>query len=315
MNRITACFVHFGAHDVDIQIGSIWEAPVMKRILKFSASCFLLWNLAGCATYPPSTGFIPAQGEDFGYLITPLKNDMHVSVYKGNKYTRSDAALAYAMLAAYEYCQKKQMIGFVTTPENLSSKETRTNVGSYSIPQYNAYTKSTTYMTQVYSYPVTDVYPRFEVAFACSKNFKRLACSPTFEDLGRDLVHNVTKDFSGGILVKSVRPEELGKPFLENDVVTRVGKQRVEDQPAMLTAFDSAPENSVQLEIIRSQKLIKVTAQLIDISSIMKNAMNDTVDMLCEHVPYEENESQTGSMRAVPHPVICKPRQTARKRR
>ena len=176
-----------------------------KYMIQISFSLFFILLFSGCVTFPPSTGFIAATPTDnLGYAIKEVSPHIYTSVYRGNDRTLSINAYSYTILAAFEYCNNHQMLAVVAAPQNFSSSQTYTAIGMNSVPYYHR-SGRVSYSTEYYSYPVTSVYPNFASGFECRTQFKDFAGSPEFEVLSRELVHDVSKDYRGRLLVKSAK--------------------------------------------------------------------------------------------------------------
>ena len=88
------------------------------------------------------------------------------------------------------------------------------------------------------------------------------------EDVSRDLVSPVTKDFQGGILVKSVRN---GDNFNKNDVIIKINDMRVEKKLNLFQKFYTTPKLSpnVNVSVIRDYKIKKISVEIQDVTELI----------------------------------------------
>lgn len=258
----------------------------------------LLVLLSACAYRQPSTGYVPASPNGLGYKIHQADSDVTSVRYEGNSQTYSSHAMAYSMLAAYDHCHAKNLVPIVTYPVNFSKSDTYTAVNSYSIPQYSK-NGPTTYSTHVSSYPVTTTYPKFETAFRCFSAVKEIKDWPKTENISRELVHPVTKDFRGGLLVK----EDSGL-FKANDVVIRVGAERVDKALQVNLALQTA-KTKVPVQLIRAQKIKTVSAETIDVTESVKLSNLGIIAKLCEIAPRKESLGSFVDPRPMERPAAC----------
>ena len=264
-------------------------------------------SLSACASYLP-TGYRPAGDDDsYGYKITMNENGIHTSSYHGNQNTQTNDAFIYTMLAAYQTCRAAGKTAIVVGPEDMTQKTSHTEVSSMMTPIYNS-NGTTSYTTQSYAYPVTRTYPAFYSAFSCKSQYKVLTPGILTEDIGRELVHPVTKDFKGGILIKGQTSEAKSiKPFAINDVIIRVNGERVEtdlEQSKIIAAtLDSV--RSLGIEVIRKEKKLKLEVTLEDMTAQVKTIEKETIKMLCKNLSDDPHINIEGRARKRALPSIC----------
>jgi hypothetical protein len=276
----------------------------MKKILMVSLTWSLFLGLAACSTLPPSTGFVADNGQGYGYSIKEVKPGFYISAYRGNNHTSSYNAFAYTMLAGYEYCQSKAKVAVVDTPLDDSKKDTYTKVGSYSTPIYGS--KGVTYVPQVYSYPVTDVYPNYYSPFLCLSRYKAIDTDGTFETVTRELVHDVTKDFHGGLLVKVADGNKSGV-LKNNDVLIKINGVRVENSFEVNSVLEQVKTNNAKVSLIRDQKIISTSVKLVDNTPKFKALSDSSIRLLCKDLKTTEKINEFEQKRGIPSPNICKP--------
>jgi hypothetical protein len=264
---------------------------LMKKFFLVCGFAVVLLALWGCVTLPGSTGYVPARDiSDYGYYIKSLNSGIYAVIYRGNSATPVDVAYAYTILAGYDQCINLRKVGLVAKPENLTKEETHTNVSSYNTANYHL-DGSVSYTPQVYSYDSTYVYPRFLTTCSCQDRFKEFAHAPTFEAIKAELVHDVTKDFHGGLLAKSVGGSDKGKPFLVDDVLIRINSDRVEELVDIQKSLQKVTADKVNISIIRNQKIIKLSASITDFTESVKKLQDATVAFLCKKIPVEDREN------------------------
>ena len=209
-------------------------------------------------------------------------------------------AYSYTILAAFEYCIDHQMLGIVAAPQNFSSSQTYTAIGMNSVPYYHRRGR-VSYSTEYYSYPVTSVYPNFVSGFECRTQFKDFVGSPELEVLSRELVHDVSKDYRGGLLVKSSKDS---KTFQSDDVLIRVNGVRVEQTTEIRDALEKLDSAKVNVDVIRSQEIIHLSAQVKDLTPNVKADQTKIIELTCKNIPANEYMNAF-DQRPVGVPKIC----------
>ena len=241
------------------------------------AVCFLSFViLSGCAT---GTGFVPASAETrgYGYKIEEA-GASRVATYQGNAKTARADALAFCFVAAFEYCHASGRLALPEKPVELSRQESYTAVNSY-----QTYSPKGLPTTNISSYPVTDVYPRFATAFTCFEHIYDLKGIKRWERISRELVHPVTKDFKGGLLINElvVAPDQ---PLKESDVITAIAGKRVENFSEIKEIFETLKPGPINVSLIRAQKLMTIKAELVDETAIVKATAKELLRKACERI-------------------------------
>jgi membrane-associated protease RseP (regulator of RpoE activity) len=238
-------------------------------IAVFTSGCSTLANRELKATPYAVTHIKSAEDIKSGLNIIPKSNypNAYLVVFSGNTYTSSLMALEYTIIASFEECARQKKYGLIATPENLSQSTTYTQV--YSSTSYTP-TGRGTYIpnTRVSSYPVTETAPAFVTTAYCkTKMYEPKGGKLTHEDISRDVVTPYTKDFKGGVLIKSVEGKSV---FQEQDVIVSVNGKRVETFGQFESTLDSLPSaRTVTVKIIRNNQMTTVKLDLVDITKTL----------------------------------------------
>ncbi len=229
--------------------------------------------LTACASFGPT----PYQDKTDGYgFVTETAKDLdgNIVVFSGNKYTSISRAKSFTHLKANEICDAHGKLALIigtfdkTTELNYTQVVTNTNtIPGYSKFQGKTYRNTSRDFTTVStsSYPVKERYPRYFSVFQCVDSYKALEDVPKFEEIGRDLVHEITKDFKGGLIVKKT---SVNSVLREGDVVINVGDKRCEISACAIIEANKADKH-VQLKIIRNGKIKTVKAKVKDYTSAL----------------------------------------------
>lgn len=278
----------------------------MRLYILSAISLILATLVSACAVMPPSTGYVEAKDDqEYGYRIVNDQGATYGMIYRGNQYTRSHNAMLYAMAAGFEHCQQKGKLAYITVPKDFSSKSTYTHVSSYQTPVYGSDGKISSYTSNVSSYPVTMTYPQYSSSATCLASFKVIENLPELESIPRELVHGVTKDFKGGLLVKVI---DGPTPLRENDVIVRINGIRIENGTGIFSALENYKGKSVKLGVVRDQKIISLTGKVKDLTPAIEASQAAAVSLICEKVSRTEPSIVGGSpTRAVPYPAMCTP--------
>jgi hypothetical protein len=251
-----------------------------------------------------STGYVPSGDvENFGFFVQKLKDNHYAAVYRGNLQTKVTDASAYVLLAAYDQCAKENKIALVHSPEDYTVSRFSTQVGSISVPLYSGF-GSASYSTHVYSYPVSTKQPNFFLKFHCHNRYVNFKQPIELADIKAELLHDMTKDYHGGMLVKST--SSPGKPFLLDDVVIRVAGQRVEDKDDLGSALELVSDGVAPVEVIRNQKIMKLMADVEDQTSVVNKSQEQAIKSLCAGVPKTERIGPFQPDALMPKAAVCR---------
>lgn len=242
--------------------------------------------LTACASLHP-TPYSAVDASGYGYKIEK-KEAAQIAEFFGNKDTQPLRAYVYTVLAAYDECGKTNKLAIVSKSVDESKEVNYTQVNSntnyYMTPRghYVPYTTTT-------SYPVSLTYPRYGVAFECRDHLNSMSGEPKTQNISRELVSPITKDFKGGVMLafeKEAKPVGLN----DDDLLVNIGKDRVETSEQFYEAVDKAKIGDVEVRVIRNNELKTTKAKINDATATLREVESKSIDLLCNAIGNEVDE-------------------------
>ncbi len=251
----------------------------MKIIFAFVSLLFL----ASCAS---PTGYFSKDQDGFGYEILPPKGgDIYsIAIFGGNHETEATDALHYCYIAASEHCHKENKIAIVGLPGDYSTQSTYSQVNSFTVKG----------VTNVYSTPVTNRFPKYAASFVCLPKVRLLQGIKKTSTLSREVLAGATKDFRGGIMIEEIKSDKPTK-FQKNDVILKLDGRRVETESQLTLAQAEASSLDVVVELLRNKKPVKLKTTLIDTSESHRRIDQSLMQGICQKMwpakrpPYCQN--------------------------
>tara|TARA_B110001454_G_scaffold218991_1_gene249060 strand:- start:103993 stop:104817 length:825 start_codon:yes stop_codon:yes gene_type:complete len=224
-------------------------------------------------------------GEKDSYYGNSITEDTknkgaYLSSFNGNEFTGSFSSMEYSQLGALEYCAKRSEFALMSQPVDESTSSTTLNAYSNSYRLNN----KTTY-TNYNIVPVTTTYPRHTIVFQCKGKMSIIDGMSDTEQISREMVHAITKDFKAGVQLKDIDTEEKNGVLQFDDIIIKVNGVRTENLTDITEALEKANKKSVPVGIIRDSKIKTVTAKIRDVTYVIKNSNQKMASNICSKKP------------------------------
>lgn len=246
----------------------------------------LTFFIAGCATVRLSkpTPYQPKDESGFGLSYNDINSEdgSSISVFEGNAHTKPEHALRFSLLGAYERCHSQGLYSIIQQlPVEFSGEQTRTQVTTLASPGPAVGSSSLPVPARTYAYSVTVKLPKFATTFRCVKVRRSLGGQPRFEAISRDLVHSNTRDFMGGVLVRSFADDDTANPLKVGDVILEIDGKRVEAPLQVEVALMNSDSSEVKLKIIRKNRIKPLKVPSMDLTDTLRQKERAGVSSLC----------------------------------
>lgn len=250
----------------------------MSKLIPITILTYLA--LTGCVT-PTSFTSAERSEDGYGYKVSPVEDSpgIFTAKFEGNQATASTNAIVYSTLAAFKYCRDKGEFALMLDgPKSYTTGYTYTSVNtSTSVINGIPYTSS-------YSYPVTVSYPKYAVDFVCLKQYNPLVGYEKHENISRELVHPVKKDFKGGVLITGLG-EGKPSPFKEGDVILAIGKERVTSGSDIFWLANKNKPGRTSVEVIRDGRIKMVSGEIEDRTKETRDRSEKVLVEICGMLP------------------------------
>ncbi len=241
-------------------------------------------SLGACSTLSP-TPYTERGPDGFGFKVDSLESGVMVAKFSGNRDTSATKAYAFAALGAYDYCAKSNQLAQVNDPVDESKEVNYTQVYSttnyYMTPRGHYVPYTTTG-----SYPATEKFPRFAAPFRCKAQRHSLSGSPRVQEIGRELVSPITKDFKGGVLLAFEKTADA-RGLQDDDLIVNVAGVRVEKASELFDAIDAAKVGAIEFRVIRAGGLTTAKSEISDITNQLRETEMKQINQLCTSIGIE----------------------------
>lgn len=168
------------------------------------------------------TPFAPRH-DHYGSEIYAVQGGYYHAEFRGNTNTSQDRARAFSRLAALEHCFGKNRLAWIISARDLA--------------------------------------PGYLTTFRCSDSFRVLQGAPGTEALAVEMVHPLSKDFQGGLLVRDPGSSHTLK---KGDVLLAIDQTRITDILEYMSALNSSERTQVEIHLIRDLTIVNVKAGVDD---------------------------------------------------
>lgn len=263
----------------------------------------LLLLLVGCGTSPT-----PYQKEkkDEGYSDS-TREDLRISSFKANHYTKPSKARLYAEFRAIENCLRDgfKYANILDIFDKTISKEvlkTDSNVygpsyyGGYGM--YPFYSRYSSFGVGVNfsnvssrSWNETYVYPNIEIPYLCANNVYRPKMM--FREVPAEEMKHLVKDIKGGVQIQKIMDDSPNKGVLKNDdIILKVKEDRIEKVYEMIRLF-SADRQTIPITLLRDGKRMNLRIKAVDVSDTVGEASQKIIHEACKEKPIKEKFQKT----------------------
>lgn len=226
----------------------------MKRILSFGSVLFL-FSCASYTTYERGVSIKSTGSMKVATFLGPDEFSLVDSEYN-------------SILAAMADCAQSQKYARITETKDLSKSHLANRTNSARSYAAGSSIPITNYSTSA----VVEVRPEFASTYVCQSKALNFKIPQMVDELSRELIHPITKDFAGALLFRIDKPTE-SEIFNDRDILLRVGIKRIEKNVDLHLLHDEIKPGSVNYQIIRGGKIKTISVNVSD-------------ETLLLHVPY-----------------------------
>lgn len=209
----------------------------------------------------------------------PKNKGVFLSSFNGNEFTGSFSSMDYSKLGALEYCAKKSQYTIMSQPVDQSTSSTTLNAYS------NSYQLNKTTYTNYNIVPITTTYPSHTIIFQCKSKLSVIEGMADTEQISREMVHAITKDFKAGVQLKDIDTEEKNGALLFDDIIIKVNGTRTETLTDITETLDKANKKSVSVSVIRDSKIKTVNVKVLDATHVIKEFNQKAAESICAKKP------------------------------
>ncbi|MBC7466137.1 MAG: hypothetical protein H7256_09095 [Bdellovibrio sp.] len=239
----------------------------MKTFFYSLATIATIPFIIGCATVASDRKI-----EGYGVQINQ-SGAIRTSLYNGPLKITNEKAMKYSMLGAMENCAQEKKYALMDKPVD------RTPISSLKQVTANGFVRT------------LDTPPQYSTAFICKSNINSIGHFEKTENVSRDIVNPITKDLSGGILIRTQDQKEENS-FKDKDILLSLNDKRIEEMSDLSNIRDTLPPGKAKAKIIRNSKVkiieITVTPQTVAIhnaQAVMFGVTCAAKDQVFELVP------------------------------
>ncbi len=266
----------------------------------FSRLLILIF-IASCSSTKPT----PYQKEKKkqGYRDKVFE-ELKVSSFKGNTYTKKDRARLLAEFRAIENCRSADNLhaNIIDVFDKTIEKEiTRSSGGAWGpsfyggmYPYYSRYSSfgvGVDYSTvSTNSWNETLSYPYIEIYYTCGQRIFRPQIH--LKELSSSQMKHLVKDVKGAIQVEKVLDNSPNKTTLElGDIILKANGKRIEKVYELIRLFN---ENSqeVSLQIMREGDRLPTKLKSVEVTKEVVKAEEDIINKVCHLGKNDEKEKE-----------------------
>lgn len=251
-----------------------------------------LFLLGSCSTEKPT----PYQKEHKkeGYRDQEAE-DLKISSFRANSYTKGEDAVLYAEFHAIEVCRAEHKhANMMDVGDRSERKDVVRTSGSgwaptygYGFGMYPYYSRYSSVGLGVgYTSMNTDswsetlIFPVFDVYYNCSEKIFRPQI--LFKEISAENMKLLVKDLKGALQIEKIMDTSPNQKSLEpGDIILKANNQRVEKIYHLIRHFDGK-HSEVLVEIMREGVRKKITMKANEVSAEVEVKEKEIIDKVCK---------------------------------
>ena len=287
---------HLKRTSVEIQFGRTWPSsdghffrgPFMSKWFTLFVSSILM----SCANGPTP---YQKKKKDEGYSDGE-KDNLKISKFRANHYTKSSQARLYAEFRAIENCLRD---GFKFAniidifDKSVRRRVTRTDGSVYGPSYYGSYGMYPFYSrysglnvgvnfsnVTTSSWDETYVYPEIEVLYSCGNSIYRPKLM--FREVPAEEMKHLVKDIKGGVQIQKILDDSPNKIiFKENDILIRVNGKRIENVYEFISLFNDKTQ-TIDVDYLRDGFTKNAKMVAVDVTELAQVAEKKIIQQACK---------------------------------
>jgi len=264
-------------------------------LIRFLALIFIV----SCSTSKP-TPYKKEQKKE-GYRDDTFE-ELKVSRFKANSYTKKDKAELYAEFRAIEYCRESEnkhaniIDIFDKTEEKIVTRTSGTNWGpSYGFGSYPYYSRYPGYgfgidmsTTSGTMWNEKLAYPNMEVYYECRERIYRPQI--LMKEISAEQMKLLVKDLKGGMQVEKIPDTSPNLKKIElGDIILKANGKRIEKVYELVRLFDTK-DSIVTLSILREGRPVIAKISAVDVTSEVDKTETEIIQKVCHDKKDEDQK-------------------------
>ena len=251
----------------------------------------VLLIIVGCSTSKPT----PYQKEKKkeGHQEKSFE-DLKVTTFKGNSYTKKEQAQLYAQFRAIEVCRESEnkLANIIDIFDKTVEKQYVRSTGNSWGPSYSYYGGYPYYSrysgigigvgynsVDTKSWNEKLIYPMFEVYYTCSDMVVRPQL--IFKELSAEQTKHLVKDIKGAIQVERIAETSPNKDSIElGDIVLKANGKRIEKVFELIRLFNKE-NREVSVLLLREGERVVAKLKSTDFTEEAKKNESEIVNAVC----------------------------------
>lgn len=261
----------------------------------------ILVSLIACSSNDPTPYQKSKKGKGYSDRV---ENELKVSNFRGNSYTKVAIARLFAEFHAIETCKTEggRSANILDIFDKTESKEVLRTTGSAFGPtyyggygmypyysRYSSFGVGATFNTVATdTWPETLVYPNIDVYYTCETEVWRPKVM--FREIPAAEMKHLVKDLHGGIQVEKLMADSPNTKFLsEGDIILKANGRRIERVYELIHLF-SDKSRQVRVEILREGEKKSLTLKADNVTNTVGEAENKIIAEACKRKEIKENK-------------------------
>jgi hypothetical protein len=228
-----------------------------------------------------------------GYRDAELADDIHVSDFEANQYTKRSYAEMFARYHSLENCRHEgQSYSHILAVIDKTTTKTitRTNADYWGpsyyygmSPYYSRYGgfgwSTGLNFVNGQTWQETLIFPEYEVIYHCANKVYEPMLA--MRDVPPEELKLLVKDLKGGVQVEKVLPGSPNKEIKENDVILKANGHRITKGHQLLSFFLDGPK-SVKVELLRDGVKKEVTVKGKEVTEEVQQNLSALKNQVCD---------------------------------
>lgn len=220
--------------------------------------------------------------------------ELRVSSFKANPYTKKNRAVLYAEFRAIDQCraESKKHANLIDVLDKTIEKEiTKSTGGAWgpsiyggAYPYYSRYSTigvGIDYSTiSSNSWKETLTFPYIEILYTCSDLVFRPKVQ--LKELGADEIKHLVKDVKGALQIEKILDDSPNKDRFESgDIILKASGKRIEKVYELIGLFN-AIQRDVPLDILREGERHLINLKSVDVTKDVALTENEIIKKACQ---------------------------------
>lgn len=247
----------------------------------------LLLTLVSCATKPT-----PYQKEkkQEGFKDESYE-ELKVSRFRGNSYTKKDRAQSYAEFRAIEVCRREEKLAnmidiFDKTVQKEITRSSGSGWGPSYFGMYPYYSRYSSFgfgagfnTISTNSWNETLIFPNIEIYYTCAEKVFRPQL--IMKEISAEDMKHLVKDVKGAIQVEKLLEDSPNKILEPGDIILKANGRRIEKVFELIRLFKDK-DTEVSVQVLREGERMPAKLTGIDVTAKIQEAEKKIIEKVCK---------------------------------